>query len=65
MLSTISSMDVQSVFPPPTVWTSRVCSSMDVQGVFTPAAVWTCRVSSHQQQYGRVGCLHTSSSMNV
>ncbi len=45
-LSTTNSMDVQGVFPPSTVWTSRVCSSMDVQNVFPSPIVWTCRVLS-------------------
>ena len=38
---------------------------MNVQGVIPPPAVWTCSVSSHHQQYGRAGCLSTTSSMDV
>jgi hypothetical protein len=61
-LSTTSSIEVQGVFPPPpAVWTD-----VDVQGVFpAPPAVWMCWVSRPHQQYGRAGCLSTTSSMDV
>ncbi len=36
-----------------------------MEGVYPSPAVWTCRVSFRHQQYGRAGCLSTTSSMDV
>jgi hypothetical protein len=57
-LSTISSMEVQGVFPPPVVWKCRVSLHHKQYGRAGCFSV-------NYKQHGRAGCLSTTNSMDV
>ncbi len=67
-LSRTMSMDVKGVCPPHYELVGCLIPPgvyVDVLGVFPPPAVRMCSMSFHHQQYGRAGCLSTTSNMDV